>query len=97
MRPPPRDGDDEVGKRSVVRCAQQPQRPEGEPGSAARPNLAVADRLSAFGGFFMTTKPDRSKRFDQALGDDRKHEFVRVVDALPAADGAARTRSSPIF
>jgi hypothetical protein len=37
------------------------------------------------GGRFMTTKP-ALQMLDQALGDDLRHDFVGVVDALAAAE-----------
>jgi hypothetical protein len=46
----------------------------------------------------MTTKPDRSKCFDQALGDDRRHEFIGVVDALAALKAQCeRERVGDVF
>jgi hypothetical protein len=36
------------------------------------------------GGFFMTTKPARSRCSARLIGDDLRYELVSVVDALAA-------------
>src|SRR3984885_7867213 len=43
--------------------------------------------------FFMTTKPDRSRCSTRALGDDRRYEFICLVDALAPIVNARRMGS----